>query len=108
MIHNDEELLRARQRLRDLEEILDSTWREVGHNPVQYKLFSAGTIDLIQDFRREIDEYLEPGTTKQQNTITISLDGPAVSLGRTSAGVVTRYVDTFLDETQAEVDRACL
>jgi hypothetical protein len=58
MIRTDAQLALARERLQQAERILELTKQECGHNPVQYPLFSAGIIDIIDSMRADIDAYL--------------------------------------------------
>jgi hypothetical protein len=104
MIADDDDLRRTRERLHQAEAALDATWREVGHNPVQYKLFSDGLIDLIRSFRADIDSYLGLAPAPQAAAVTIALEGRGVSLGHTSAGLITRFVDSFRRGLQAAVE----
>lgn len=68
MIVNDAELEVVQSQLRKAEHILELTKREVGHNPVQYHLFSSGIIDLIDSLRADIDAYL--GVTTAREPVT--------------------------------------
>jgi hypothetical protein len=93
VITNDNELRITRERLAQAESILDSCRRDfLPHNEVQYRLFAGSTIDLIQSMRADIDAYLGIGT---DTDLAVSLQGEDVSLGSTSAGVITRTIDTF-------------
>ncbi len=58
MINTDAELGVVRDELRRAEAVLESTKRKFAHNPVQYDLFSAGIIDIIDSMRADIDAYL--------------------------------------------------
>jgi hypothetical protein len=58
MIRNDAQLALTRERLQQAERILEATKQDFGHNPVQYRLFSAGIIDIIDSMRADIDAYL--------------------------------------------------
>ncbi len=67
MILSDAGLEVTRDQLRRAERILELTKQEVGHNPVQYHLFSAGVIDMIDSLRAEIDAYL--GVTPARDSV---------------------------------------
>ncbi|MGL4552973.1 MAG: hypothetical protein ACRC33_17495 [Gemmataceae bacterium] len=93
MITDDNELRITRERLRLAEAALESSRRDfLPHNEVQYRLFAGSTIDLIQSIRADIDAYLGIGT---DTDLAVSLEGADVALGQTSAGVITRTIDTF-------------
>lgn len=93
MIRDDAGLAHVRDQLRRAESILESYRREfLPHNEVQYRLFSGSTVDLIRSMRADIDAYLGIGTDA---ALAFSLEGDDVSLGLTSAGVITRTIDTF-------------
>jgi hypothetical protein len=93
VITNDTELEIVRQQLRRAENALDACRRDfLPKNEVQYHLFAGSTIELIQSLRAEIDEYLGIGCNAD---LAVSLEGETVALGTTSAGVVTRIIDTF-------------
>jgi hypothetical protein len=93
MITNDNELQITRERLRLVESALEATRRDfLPHNEVQYRLFSGTTIDLILSIRADIDAYLGIGPDAD---LAVSLEGAEVALGQTSAGVITRTIDTF-------------
>lgn len=101
MITNDDELRITRERLRLAEAALDAYRRDLlPRNEVQYRLLAGSTIDLVQSIRAEIDAYLglAPDTD-----LAVSLEGDTVSLGSTSAGVVTRTIDTFRRGLQSVV-----
>ncbi len=61
MITNDAGLELVREQLQRAERILEANKRDFGHNPVQYDLFSANVMDMIDEMRADIDAYL--GTT---------------------------------------------
>jgi hypothetical protein len=93
MITNDNELRLTRERLQLAEAALDACRRDfLPHNEVQYHLFAGSTIDLIQSIRAEIDAYLGIGP---DTDLAVSLEGKGVSLGNTSARIITRTIDTF-------------
>ncbi len=101
MITNDNELRITRERLGLAEAALDSLRRDVlPVNEVQYHLFAASTIDLIQSLRTDIDVYLGIGP---DTDLAVSLEGRSVSLGHISAGIITRTLDTFRRGLQAVV-----
>lgn len=58
-----------RDQLRRAERILELTKQEVGHNPVQYRLFSQGIIDLIESLRADLDAY--PGVAPARLAQTV-------------------------------------
>ncbi len=93
MITNDNELRITRERLSLAEAALESLRRDVmPRNEVQYRLFSGTTIDLIRSIRADINDYLGIGT---DTDLALSLEGDLVSLGITSAAIITRTIDTF-------------
>ncbi len=63
MIVNDAELDVVQRQLERAERILELTKEECGHNPVQYRIFSAGIIDIIDSMRADIDAYLATSPT---------------------------------------------
>ncbi len=101
MITNDAELEVVRQQLHRAEAALDACRRDfLPHNEVQYRLFAGSTIDLIQSIRADIDAYLGIGP---DTDLAVSLEGESVSLGNTSAGIITRTIDTFRRGLQSVV-----
>jgi hypothetical protein len=54
MIEDDEGLKVVLEQLQLAESMLEKTHQQFGHNPVQYKLFADGLIDLIEGFRSEL------------------------------------------------------
>jgi hypothetical protein len=93
MITNDNELRITRERLALAEAALDSLRRDVlPVNEAQYHLLAGSTIELIQSIRAEIDAYLGIGP---DTDLAVSLEGELVSLGHTSAGLITRIIDFF-------------
>jgi hypothetical protein len=101
LITNDNELRITRERLRLAEAALEATRRDfLPHNEVQYRLFAGSTIDLIQSIRAEIDAYLGIGPDAD---LAVALEGKDLSLGTTSAGVITRTIDTFRRGLQSVV-----
>lgn len=95
MITTESELDLVREQLHRAESALQATRRKFADNPIQYRLFSETTIDLIRSLRADIDAYLGVAPTRENAAVTISLEGREVSLGITSAGLVTRFVDSF-------------
>ena len=65
MIRTDAQLTLMRERLQQAERILELTKQECGHNPVQYPIFSAGIIDIIDSMRADIDAYLATPTARE-------------------------------------------
>src|SRR5437660_1576640 len=92
VITNDTELEVVRQQLRKAEAALDACRHDFRDNEVQYRLFAGSTIELIQSIRAEIDAYLGIGPDTE---LAVSLEGRGVALGNTSAGIITRTIDTF-------------
>jgi hypothetical protein len=93
VIRTDAELEVVRQQLHLAEAALDACRRDfLPHNEVQYRLFAGSTIDLIQSLRADIDAYLGIGP---DTDLAVSLEGQRVSLGNTSAAIITRTIDTF-------------
>lgn len=66
MIRTDAQLVLARRNLQQAESILEANKRDFGHNPVQYRLFSMGIIDIINSMRDDIDAYTGEVTPRER------------------------------------------
>jgi hypothetical protein len=101
VIRNDVELEVVRKQLHRAEAALDACRRDfLPHNEVQYHLFAGSTIDLIRSIRADIDAYLGIGP---DTDLSFSLEGESVSLGNTSAGWITRTINTFRRSLQSVI-----
>ena len=105
MIRNDDEYQVVREQLTRAETALESLRREVfPQNPRMYRMMSESYVDTILDLRGQVDSYLEISHVPENADLVISLQGSGVGLGRTSAALVTRFVDTFRKGLQSVVE----
>lgn len=105
MIRNDDELTVVREQLTRAESALESLRREVfPQNARMYRVMSESYVDTILELRGQIDAYLEISYIPETADLVISLQGSGVGLGRTSAALVTRFVDTFRKGLQSVVE----
>lgn len=105
MIKNSGQLEVVRQQLIRAETALESLRSELlPKNQQMYELISESYVEVIQSLRSEIDLYLGIAPALVASDLTISLEGPTVSLGHTSAAVVTRFIDAFRTGLQSAVE----
>lgn len=105
MIRNDEELRVFREQLGRAEAALDSLRRDVfPKNESLYRVMAESYVDTILQLRSEVDSYLEIDVMAETADLVISLEGPHVGLGKTSAVAVTRLIDAFRRGLQAAVE----
>lgn len=105
MIHNDEELNVVREQLQRAESALLSLRRDIlPQNERLYRLMAESYVDTILELRGQVDAYLEISAMPENADLVISLEGDRVGLGRTSAAVVTRFIDTFRRGIQSAVE----
>ena len=105
MIQDEKQLSFVREQLARAEAALDSLREEVlPQNKNMYEVMSESYIDMILNLRAEIDTYLGISAIPDSTELIISLEGQKVGLGHTSAGVVTRFVDTFRRGLQSVID----
>src|SRR5688572_3394722 len=96
MITNDQQLAVVREQLTRAESALDALRHEVlPQNERMYEVMSESYVDMILSLRGDIDAYLGIEAIPATAEFVISLEGSDVGLGHTSAGVVTRFIDTF-------------
>jgi hypothetical protein len=96
MIKNDQQLDIVREQLGLAESALDELRSEVRpKNEKMYQLMAESYIDMVLSLRSEIDAYLGISPIPEAADIVIALEGQKVALGKTSAGAVTRFIDTF-------------
>ena len=105
MINNDEQLTVVREQMATAEAALDALRRELRpQNAEMYGVMAESYIDMILTLRAEIDAYLEIAAIPETADLVISLKGRRVGLGQTSAGLVTRFIDTFRRGLQSAVE----
>lgn len=105
MIKNDQQLDVVREQLATAQSALESLRKEVlPKNEQMYGVMAESYIDMILELRGEIDAYLGISEVPETADIVIALQGDRVGLGRTSAAVVTRFIDTFRRGLQSAVD----
>lgn len=95
MIKSDEELGVVRQQIASAESALMSLRRDVRpKNEKTYRLMAESYVETVLELRALVDSYLDITSTVAADLV-ISLEGDRVSLGQTSAALVTRFVDAF-------------
>lgn len=105
MIRNSEELGVVREQLTRAESALAHLKRDVfPQSPRMYEVMSESYVDTILALRGEVDTYLQISHIPEMADLIISLQGSGVGLGRTSAALVTRLVDTFRKGLQSIVE----
>lgn len=105
MIRNDEQLNVVREQLSRAESALESLRRDVlPKNENLYHVMAESYIDAIKMHRGQIDTYLGINELPANADLVITLEGDRVGLGQTSAGVITRFIDTFRRGIQSAVE----
>jgi hypothetical protein len=105
MIRNDEELKVVREQLSRAESALESLRRDVlPKNERMYRVMSESYVDTILELRGHIDTFLGINELPANAELAITLEGDRVGLGQTSAGAVTRFIDTFRRGLQSAVE----
>lgn len=105
MIQNDSQLAVVREQLDTAEAAIDALRRDVRpKNKQMYDLMAESYIDMLLELRAEIDAYLGIVSVPESAELVIALEGPKVALGRISAGLVTRFIDTFRRGLQSAVE----
>lgn len=104
MIQNDEQLTIVREQLALAESALESLRRDMlPQNEKMYHLMSESYIDTIKELRGQVETFLGINAMPTNADLVISLQGDRVGLGRTSAGAVTKFIDTFRRGIQSAV-----
>lgn len=105
MIKSESQLKVVRAQLGNLEAALESLRAEVRpQNEKMYALMAEPYIDEILMLRAEVDAYLGINRFPVNADLVLSLQGDLVRLGKTSAGAVTRLIDTFRRGLQSIVE----
>jgi hypothetical protein len=105
MIRTNDELKIVREQLARAESALESLRNEIRPKSRQmYQVMAEPCVDTIVELRGQIDAYLGIVTVPETADIVISLEGERVRLGRTSAALVTRFIDTFRRGLQSAVE----
>lgn len=105
MIQNDQQLEVVREQLATAESALDSLRREVRpQSAAMYTVMAEAYVDMILSLRAQIDAYVGIVAVPETADLVISLEGENVGLGQTSAGLVTRFIDTFRRGLQSAVE----
>ena len=105
MIQNDDQLSVVREQLSLAESALESLRRDMlPKNEKMYHLMSESYIDTIKELRGQVDTYLGINSMPVKADLVISLEGDRVGLGKTSAGAVTKFIDTFRRGVQSAVE----
>ena len=105
MIQNDDQLSVVREQLSLAESALESLRRDMlPKNEKMYYLMSESYVDTIKELRGEVDTYLGINAMPANADLVISLEGERVGLGKTSAGAVTKFIDTFRRGVQSAVE----
>lgn len=105
MIRNDEELTVVRSQLARAEAALASLRRDVlPKNEDMYHMMAESYVDTVIELRGLVDEYLRIEVIPESADLVISLEGDRVRLGKTSAALVTRFIDTFRKGMQSAVE----
>ena len=95
MIQGDDELKIVRDQMSRAESALESLRREVRpQNERMYQVMSEAYVDTILELREQIDVHLGINSIPDNADLVISLEADHVGLGKTSAAVVTRFIDT--------------
>jgi hypothetical protein len=105
MITSDAELEVVRKQLGRVEAALESLRRDVRPRNVKtYELMAESYVELLRSLRADVDAYLGIATAPARAPLAIALEGASVSLGQTSAGLITRAIDTFRRGLQSVVE----